>query len=273
MRERSGSTDSVRSRLGRGLVVVLAVGGLVALPATPAPAGKAVEQDECFFLDATIVDLREGAIVEGTKGDDVIVVGAAASVHAGDGRDYICGTGKIYGEGDGDLIWMDVSDQLGGADPLFTEAFGGPGGDIIQGSKHIDFLSGGRGGDSLYGGRGNDVLAGGPSGDYLYGRSGKDDMLGGTGPDVLIGGKDRDHADGFSGNDVIFGGLGNDDSRGLTGNDLIVGGRGADVALGGRGWDECASETMRNCESQDAENPCSSGCPNPPPPFNPRNHP
>jgi Ca2+-binding RTX toxin-like protein len=209
----------------------------VGIPAAPAPAGTDAAQAECFLEQATIVDLREGAIVQGTDGHDVIVVGAAASVHGGKGMDFICGFGKLYGGRGLDAIHLRA--QFHGVEPLFTEAFGGPGPDGLHGGQHIDLLHGGRGADVMSGSRNNDILDGGPMRDLITAHGGNDSISGGGGNDFIRGGR---------GADVLFGGLGADDSRGDAGNDRLEGGAGVDLARGGTGWDECSSETMFNCE-------------------------
>jgi Ca2+-binding RTX toxin-like protein len=237
----------MRSRLGRVLVVVLAEGGLAAIPGAPAPAGSAV-QDTCVGLPATIVDLNEGARVVGTDGDDVILVGAAASVHAGNGDDEICGTGRIYGEGGDDAITLRVPHQLGDVDPLFTKAFGGSGHDDIVAGQHVDYLYGGPGDDYLAGARNNDVLVGGSALDYVLGGDGDDRLWGGRGPDLLAGHRGQDKLFGSEADDYLYGGDGADIARGEAGNDEIDGQKGVDRARGGSGQDWCRSETIISCE-------------------------
>jgi Ca2+-binding RTX toxin-like protein len=229
--------------------VVLAAGGLVAIPGTPAPAGSAAEQATCVGLPATIVDLREGARVVGTDGRDVIVVGAAASVHAGKGSDDVCGTGKIYGEGGSDFIQLRVPHQLGDVDPLFTQAFAGGGSDEIVAGQYVDHLYGGPGEDYLTGADNDDVLVGGPGEDSLRGAHGHDRLWGGPGPDLLEGEQGRDRLSGAENDDDLYGGDGADISRGEAGNDAIDGERGVDRTRGGSGQEDwCHSETIFSCE-------------------------
>ena len=62
---------------------------------------------------------------------------------------------------------------------------GGPGPDMIRGTKGSDILRGGRGNDILRGGRGTDVLRGGRGADRLIGGKGRDRMIGGPGRDEI----------------------------------------------------------------------------------------
>ena len=248
MPDRTGSTDrGVRGRLGRGLVVLLAAGGLVAIPGTSARrfCRRAVA---CLGVAATIVDLREGAVVEGTDGRDVILVGAAASVHGGKGDDIICGTGKIYG-GDGSDASACVTFLRWATSIRWSTNRSEAPADYIRGSKHVDYLTGGPGRDSLAGEGDADVLVGGADQDYLAGGGGDDRLWGGDSMDDFQGGQGQDTLVGGHGYDRMLGGLGDDRMRGEFSNDRLFGGPGVDQARGGPGdLDRCHSETMYSCE-------------------------
>ncbi len=97
---------------------------------------------------------------------------------------------------------------------------GGPGSDILIGTKGPDDLLGQGGDDTLVGLAGSDFLEGDefrqrkPGNDVLYGGPGRDDLVGMGRDDVLYGGDGDDNGFvglwGGEGEDVLFGGDGND---------------------------------------------------------------
>jgi Ca2+-binding RTX toxin-like protein len=127
-----------------------------------------------------------------------------------------------------------------------TQAYGGPGNDILRGGRGIDLLHGGTDSDNLQGmgandellgGRGDDFLAGGDGNDRLLGGAGRDTLHGNGGSDVLFGGLDDDTLWGYDGNDFLFGEDGNDRLSGGAGNDHLAGGNGNDELHGDIGND------------------------------------
>ncbi|HEY2479552.1 MAG TPA: calcium-binding protein [Solirubrobacterales bacterium] len=112
--------------------------------------------------------------------------------------------------------------------PTVTYVDGGPGDDVIEGSRttaassgvtaasgscevecHLEVGSqtfeGGAGDDIVYGDRGNDILRGNAGDDRLYGGIGDDRLEGGPGNDRLSGGFGADTIDGQEGNDYVRG--------------------------------------------------------------------
>lgn len=158
---------------------------------------------------------REGNVIIGTAGNDVI---GAASAPSGEPfttvrDDVILGNG-----GDDTAYGGDGADRL----------FGGAGDDVLGGDSGDDLVEGEEGNDKLYGGTGADTLRGGP---------GRDLLLGDAGDDVLDGGQDNDSVFGFDGNDLLAGGDGNDNLNGEVGDDILTGGAGVDILTGGPGAD------------------------------------
>ncbi|TYC56438.1 type I secretion C-terminal target domain-containing protein [Rhodobacterales bacterium] len=123
-----------------------------------------------FVLDAsqsaTVQNIEE---IEGTGGDDVVILDSAYVSDEADGGVQISGLG---------------------------------GDDVIQSGAGDDTLSGGGGNDLLSGLAGNDVLKGGTGADELHGGSGKDKLRGGGDDDRLIGGADDDSLRGDEGVDT-----------------------------------------------------------------------
>lgn len=114
--------------------------------------------------------------------------------------------------GEGDLVYADVENALGGDGP-----------DVLVGSGEANELSGWYGDDELYGGGGNDVLQ---------------DQGGNGGNDILVGDEGNDTLRGGGGNDFLDGGLGADILQGETGEDILHGGPGPDTLDGSLGVDE-----------------------------------
>lgn len=140
------------------------------------------------LLSATF-DVATGVLdVQGTEGDDTIVVGLNAA-DATKVDVVVNGTTELS------VDLADIQKIL---------ASGGNGDDAITiGAGVLDDaeLRGGNGQDSLTGGDGNDLLVGG---------NGKDSLLGGLGNDSLNGGNGKDHLDGGLGTNVIISGKGKD---------------------------------------------------------------
>jgi Ca2+-binding RTX toxin-like protein len=147
---------------------------------------------------------------------------------------------------------------------------GGPGRDIVAGSRLADTLAGGSGNDALAGWEGDDRLTGGAGVDLLEGHDGNDVAEGGAGNDVIhlnanpldrescfrASGKSyRDVGRGGPGNDAISATRGRNRIEGGSGNDELVGGKGtgSDKILGGSGRDRIWSRDGRrdhvNCGS------------------------
>jgi len=118
-----------------------------------------------------------------------------------------------------------------------SEAFGGPGNDILIGGWGDDILHGEEGNDNLLGRAGNDLLVGGEGDDRLVGGTGDDMLLGGPGNDRLFGTSGNNFLFGGEGDDLLFGGDGNDELRGEEGDDFIHTGGGTNFADGGDGND------------------------------------
>lgn len=88
---------------------------------------------------------------------------------------------------------------------VHAPAEGGPGSDVVVGTRGPDHLVGGSGNDVLCGLGGDDVLDGGSGNDYLDGGPGTDTLKGGSGNDTLVNGEVND---GGSGKDTITPGTG-----------------------------------------------------------------
>lgn len=114
----------------------------------------------------------EVEIVQGGRGNDVLVGGGRSSV-------FIAG-------GDGDDMIV-----------------GGAGNDALSGEDGDDVIDGGAGNDVIRGHRGRDRLFGGEGDDYLDGGTDDDVLMGGAGNDVLRGGGGDDTIDGADGIDII----------------------------------------------------------------------
>lgn len=196
----NNANDIVVQRDGGGNVIITANGN------APGGAGG-------FFVGtvAHVAVFAEG-------GDDVVEfydsADCKATVHGGDGEDYITGD--------------DWSDQLNGGD----------GNDTIHGGAGENWLRGEAGDDTLYGG---------PEVDHILGGIGGDTIAGGTGNDILNGGDDNDWIDGEEGEDGIYGDDGDDILISSDGEfDGIDGGAGFDCLI----WfDEPEAEWCINVES------------------------
>ena len=163
-------------------------------------------------------------------------------------------------------------------DGVSVHAYGGPGGDVVNGVNGNDEISGRGGVDYLYGGAGDDTLYGGGGADYLYGGVGRDALNGGTefdfaayndgsapygvvaslynsavntnsaagdtyvGVEGLIGSEAADVLSGDSSANQLYGLGGVDQIYGNAGNDVLYGGGGADKLYGNDGADTIYGE-------------------------------
>jgi hypothetical protein len=96
------------------------------------------------LLPVTIADCRQGDLLIGLEGDDVLQGSSADDTIRGD-------------EDDDQLTGADGNDKL----------FGGNDADVLQGGFGGDFLFGGSGNDELYSGAGDDILFGSKGADYF----------------------------------------------------------------------------------------------------------
>ena len=148
-------------------------------------------------------------------------VRARATIHGGNGNDYVNGGGAaqtIYGGAGNDTLWGGTGSDLISA---------GGGNDRVYAEGGADRVYGGAGRDRIYGGGGNDRLRGGAQGDWLYGNAGANELHG-------DGGNDRLYADYAAGGgvDTLIGGAGNDllVSRDSLA-DQLFGGPGGDTSM------------------------------------------
>jgi Ca2+-binding RTX toxin-like protein len=197
----------VTTRISLTAVPALA---LAAALLTAAPTAVAAETT-CNGLPVTMTVTDQQGDIEGTPGDDVVMVDHAAafgavSVFTEDGNDSICA----------------VSGQV--------NAYGGPGDDTILSTTGVDSTDDG--------GPGNDVIHTGDGNQSLYGDSGDDELLAGAGRDTIHEGT------GVNGDDVVDGGPDHDVvnfselDHGVT-LDLATGedsGFGHDAVSGIEGW-------------------------------------
>ena len=220
-----------------------------------------VTDQSVFITDIhySTLDASTDNIVDGTSGDDVMLVGFV------DGDDD-----TIDGaDGDDDTIYgYEGNDTIEGGAGVNT-IFGGSGDDTFIGGEGADMFQGGAdqdnldysnsisavnvdlGTSSLSGGDAeNDTILGGIDGvigsdfddvltgfdlvgttpedtftNELYGRGGDDTLTGLGGADLLDGGHD---------DDVLYGGAGDDDMFGGDGSDVLIGDAGRDTLFGGR---------------------------------------
>jgi Ca2+-binding RTX toxin-like protein len=146
---------------------------------------------------------------------------------------------------------------------------GGPGRDIVDGSRLADTIAGGPGNDAIAGWDGNDHVTGGPGVDLLETHDGSDVAEGGSGNDVIhldalrgpsdescfdfSGKPQHDVGRGGPGNDAITAGAGNDRVEGGPGRDELSAGKGHDTILGGSGrdtiWSRDGQRDYVNCGS------------------------
>ncbi|MFL5075064.1 MAG: calcium-binding protein [Microvirga sp.] len=165
--------------------------------------------------------------------------GVDATLSGGQGNDQLVGADftfigqpaprNLMDGGDGD-------DTLGGGSST-DRAFGGAGGDTVNGRGGSDYLDGGADDDRVFGGDGTDTVLGGAGNDYLNGGAGDDTVMGGAGTDTVLGDAGNDYLNGGADDDRVFGGDGADTVLGDTGNDTLFAGSGSDYLVGGDGDD------------------------------------
>lgn len=188
-------------------------------------------------------------IVDGTSGDDVMLVGFV------DGDDD-----TIFGYGGDDTIEAGAGTNIiygGEGDDVFI---GGEGADSFQGNSgqdNLDYsnsdaavtvdlstseLSGGDaendtilgGIDGVIGSDFDDVLTGYDQEGTGLGDVFTNELYGGAGDDTITGLGGGDRLDGGIGNDVLYGGEGDDVISGGDGSDTLTGDGGSDTLFGGR---------------------------------------
>ncbi len=150
----------------------------------------------------------EALVVQGTPGDDTIVVRRINDQFSVDGVTGTFAAGRVgqlivnAGAGN-DAVVLDSQDTPG-QQPLGVPAYvsGGDGNDSVMGTPGNDTITGGNGDDQITGGGGNDYLLGDYGNDALQGAAGNDILYGGAGNDSLVAGGGRDRLDGGAGIDV-----------------------------------------------------------------------
>ena len=110
-----------------------------------ASVGPAAAAPTCHGLPVTVA--KHAGLVEGTPHDDVILLTGKGTVHAGGGRDIICGS---------------------------------QGADVIDGGAGHDVIVAGAGADRITGGPGHDRIFGEAGADRLDGEEGHDVVISGT---------------------------------------------------------------------------------------------
>ena len=201
-------------------------------------------------LEGLILGTDGADLIRGTAADEqILALGGADNVRAGDGNDFVDG-----GEGADRIRGGDGDDELfgaGGADDIRGEdgddfIRGGDGSDRIRGGDGADTITGddgnddiraGDGDDEVRGGEGNDRIRGEDGDDMLFGDDGNDELRGGRHDDILEGGDGDDELRGEQGDDELSGGAGNDELRGGSGDDTLNGNEGDDL-LRGEGGDD-----------------------------------
>ena len=190
-----GSSAKIWRVRGRRHHLLVLCGVFVAATIAHSPGADAVPG--CMGRAATIVGTPGRDVIEGTKRADVIVaLKGRDEVRGRGGRDVICMNG-----GGGYRVDIEFKKYA-----VYEDAYGGGGGDVIDGGPGFEILRGGPGADvlrsrssptssgaccddnPLFGQGGDDVLRGGPTDDLLFGGHGSDQMFGGDAVDSLFGG-------------------------------------------------------------------------------------
>jgi Ca2+-binding RTX toxin-like protein len=189
---------TVKYKLFRGVL-----GTFLALACWAAPAHA---DQTCDGREATIVSTDEGADVDGTSGDDVIVVYASEqngfTIRGFGGDDWICGSSvrdHIYGGDGADTIFASRNPA---ARWDRNTVYGGEGDDRIIGASLRDSLHGEEGSDVLRGEGGQDYLTGGPGPDHLEGGVQPDSLFGEEGDDLIDAGPNGANLYGEPGDDL-----------------------------------------------------------------------
>jgi len=206
-------------RMRAGRVVRIGFGiGIASLALFIAPSQAAVPT--CNEHDSTIVGSEQGGYLQGTDGNDVVVLGPGEDAFYGlAGDDIICG-----GDGDDYLFGGLGNDKV----------FGGSGRDHVFSGAGDDTLNGGPGVDELLYGRGvNGVVLDARIGTATTSRGSDtfvefEDFAGSFGNDKLVGTQRSELIDGLGGADEI---------HGLGGNDRILAGDDSGSVSAGDGDD------------------------------------
>jgi hypothetical protein len=155
-------SDEKRRTLMRNIVLVLALGGLVALTSSADAASCSIRGTSrtCEITCAGTCSGGNHAICDSNADGYCTLCGQSGTqtIFGTSGKDWICGKG-------GD-------DNLYGA-PLGTSSSDD---DVIAGDGGHDFIQGGSGDDELVGGSGDDVIRGGEGTNALLGGTGDDDL-------------------------------------------------------------------------------------------------
>jgi len=218
----------------------------------------------------------------GDRNDRVKVTGSGgALVDGGRGDDVLIGTGGLDGGAGNDRLRGGPDDDGLTGGPGRDVVYGGGGDDTLSDGETdsqaaVDFFDGGhqrrsaddRSGDTLnykrrrsdlridlaagtwstedrvvgvesvISGPGNDVLVGDARSNWFSGGAGNDLISGGDGADRLDGDADSDVISGGSGRDHLWGRDGDDRLFGEDGNDTVSGNAGTDALSGGSGDDD-----------------------------------
>lgn len=156
----------------------------------PAVTGQGHDSIDGFFSvigsehDDVITAGAETDVVKALGGADTVTVASLeGEVFGGDGNDVMRGCYYAYGDkGDDDIRFA------------LKQAAGGPGDDVMVGTKHRDILRGWSG---------HDVMRGRQGRDFLDGQDGSDHIIGGGRDDLLVGGSQADRLDGGRGDDRL----------------------------------------------------------------------
>src|SRR5215213_11056004 len=201
----------------------------------PGPSGRGVFGGRTFLFGEGGDDdlfLQSGGFADGGPGNDFLMAdGVDATLSGGQGNDQLVGADftfigqpaprNLMDGGDGD-------DTLGGGSST-DRAFGGAGGDTVNGRGGSDYLDGGADDDRVFGGDGTDTVLGGAGNDYLNGENGDDTVVADGGNDTVLGGDGNDYLTAGAGDDLVVGGTGNDTLFAGSGSDYLVGGDGDDM--------------------------------------------
>ena len=196
-----------------------------------------------------------GTVLEGGRGDDLLIGGASNWLHGGAGRDTLIGGGAV------DWVQGDT----------FNAGFAQPGVSVTPNfhydpvkHKYTYYVSRVEAGATGYYARlgqldldgAGDTIVTGAGDDVADGELGDDTLLLGEGIDIGVGGSGDDTLQGGAGNDLLFGDLNGDASTptgnepiqlqlnyaglagGLHGDDLLQGGDGDDLIWGNGGSDQ-----------------------------------
>ena len=239
-----------KTRPGRTILLSLAVGAAVLVPAVAAAQGVTCEGNEPTIVGTEgaddLVGTEKRDVIDGLGGDDRIRgLGGNDTLCGGPGNDRLeSGGGTPERPVDRTptadlLVGADGDDYLTGG--YGTYSIGGPGDDTFVGAMTVSYFRApngvvadlgtghafGEGSDTLVG---VDTLRGSAFDDRLSGDERRNDISGGSGDDELWGAGHSDELNGGDGNDLVIGEDG-DDFRmyGGAGDDFVSGGDGDDV--------------------------------------------